>query len=160
MFNITLYVYKDKPNRVHKEGYLTAWKTIQTDAVDNNNDVLSPTIVYQSDDGSSPDFNYCKIAEYSRYYFVTGVSWLGNNLYRVDLKVDPLMTYASTIDTARGTILRTADPDLYSRILKDDMALLNPGYYVKAERLSSTSIFTLSNLYNCVVTTAADVWND
>lgn len=54
---------------------------------------LSVTIEYNS----VPDFNYVYIGVFKRYYTVTGVTSIRNNLWEISLSIDVLMTYKDVV---------------------------------------------------------------
>ena len=66
--------------------------------------MLTPSIVYQSSD--VPTFNYVYIPIFNRYYFVTSLSSVSKNVWRMELNCDVLMTYKEQIFLLQGVIGR------------------------------------------------------
>ena len=70
-----------------------------------NVDVLNPTILLNV--VGYPDYNYCYIAEFDRYYFVGAITWdMGN--WSMTLEVDPLASWKSTIGSHTLYVTRSA----------------------------------------------------
>lgn len=67
----------------------------------NSVELLDPTIVLS---GSIPTFNYCYIPEFKRYYYKGEVRKVNNNLYEIQLHVDPLMSFADNIKLSYALI--------------------------------------------------------
>lgn len=63
--------------------------------------VINPTIILEiPSNGHStpvPDYNYCYIRQFNRYYFITNMTILNNNIYEFSLSVDVLMSYKNKI---------------------------------------------------------------
>lgn len=93
-YNANCYTNTAEANRVDKTNYLTPVRTIHgvlrepTSVTD-----MVMTIQYPH----YPDFNYIRIPELKRYYFVNDITIINANLYELDLSVDPLMSYKDAI---------------------------------------------------------------
>lgn len=57
--------------------------------------VISPTILVEHSNLSN--YNYAYIPEFKRYYFITEITSVRNNLWRISLKVDVLESFKSDI---------------------------------------------------------------
>ena len=57
--------------------------------------ITSPSILVEST--SLVDYNYCHIPEFKRYYFISDIVSVRNNLWRVSLKCDVLESFKSDI---------------------------------------------------------------
>ena len=57
--------------------------------------ITSPSILVEST--SLVDYNYCYIPEFKRYYFISDIVSVRNNLWRVSLKCDVLESFKSDI---------------------------------------------------------------
>lgn len=93
-FGVDLYKNTAEPNRVDKTNYLTNVRRIvgvmrEASSVTN----LTLTIQYPT----YPDFNYVRITELKRFYFVNDIRLINANLYELDLEVDALMTYKTAL---------------------------------------------------------------
>lgn len=66
--------------------------------------IIDPTIVIER---SAPTgFNYLEIPAFNRYYFVTGVSSIANNLISVSAHTDVLTAYKTEIRSCEAVIRR------------------------------------------------------
>lgn len=102
-FNINLYQNSAEVNRVDKEEFLEEVGTL-SGALREECSMLTPSIVYQSE--SVPTFNYVYIPIFNRYYFVTSLSSVNKNVWRMELNCDVLMTYKNEILLLEGVIGR------------------------------------------------------
>lgn len=93
-FNIVFYNNSAEPNRVDKTNYIVHAKTL-TGTLKEECSLIRPDILIESTD--VPDYNYAYIAQFGRYYFVTAITSVRNNLYRISLNCDVLMTYKTQI---------------------------------------------------------------
>ena len=57
--------------------------------------ITSPSILVEST--SLVNYNYCYIPEFKRYYFISDITSVRNNLWRVSLKCDVLESFKSDI---------------------------------------------------------------
>ena len=97
--------------------------------------------------------NYVYIPDFNRYYFINDITSVRQNLWRLSLHVDVLMSYKKEINNTYAFISRNEfdyDPDIYDRELptKQDIS-------VDFETISNDLIDDGSNpnLYQYVVTT-------
>ena len=78
--------------------------------------IINPVITIER---SSPiGFNYAYIQEFGRYYFVTEVEVVRNHLIRLHLKVDPLMSFSSTIKGNTAIVRKSASS--YNMLINDN----------------------------------------
>lgn len=66
--------------------------------------ITDPVILIARD--SPTGFNYAHIAEFGRYYFLTGVSTVSDKLLSVSFHVDVLMTYKDAIADMQAIVKR------------------------------------------------------
>lgn len=102
-FNIELYQNSAEVNRVDKGQYLAPVGSL-VGALREECSMLTPSIVYQSE--NVPTFNYVYIPIFNRYYFVTSLSSVSKNVWRMELNCDVLMTYKNEILLLQGVIGR------------------------------------------------------
>lgn len=102
-FDIELYRNTAEVNRVDKTDYLTRIDTLSGTLRDECS-LLSPSIVYQSE--NVPTYNYVYIPIFNRYYYVTTLSSVGKNVWRMELNCDVLMSYKDSIFMLQGVIGR------------------------------------------------------
>ena len=57
--------------------------------------ITSPSILVEAT--SLVDYNYCYIPEFKRYYFISDITSVRNNLWRVSLKCDVLESFKTDI---------------------------------------------------------------
>lgn len=70
--------------------------------------VTSPSFLCNLSEVAMDDINYCYSTILNRYYWVTDIIWVGNNLYRVNCKCDVLATYGAEIKTSEQYVARSA----------------------------------------------------
>lgn len=102
-FDINLYRNSAEVNRVDKGQFLVGVGTL-SGALREECSMLTPSIVYQSTD--VPAFNYVYIPIFNRYYYVTSLSSVSKNVWRMELNCDVLMTYKEQIYLLQGVIGR------------------------------------------------------
>lgn len=103
IFDINLYQNSAEVNRVDKGQFLVGVGTL-SGALREECSMLTPSIVYQSSD--VPTFNYVYIPIFNRYYYVTSLSSVSKNVWRMELNCDVLMTYKNEILLLQGVIGR------------------------------------------------------
>lgn len=114
-FDINLYQNSAEVNRVDKTDYITGVGTL-SGALREECSMLTPSIVYQSSD--VPTFNYVYIPIFNRYYYVTSLSSVSKNVWRMELNCDVLMTYKEQIFLMQGVIGRQEND--YNPLLVDN----------------------------------------
>lgn len=98
--DITLYYTTSEPNRLEKK--LSSGNTLNGN-LRNESNILNPNIVI-SFDGNITDYNYAYISQFERYYFISDIVSIRNNIWELRLKVDVLMSFASGIKHSTGVI--------------------------------------------------------
>ena len=93
-FDINLYQNKAEYNRLDKTDYLRSVGTI-SGVFRESVSITDLTIVIESN--TFPNFNYVYIDKFKRYYFVNDIRIIANNLFEIDLSVDPLMSYKDAL---------------------------------------------------------------
>lgn len=102
-FDIKLYKNSAEPNKVDKTAELSTVGTI-SGVLRQECSLINPEIIIQYD--KPPDFNYCYIANFGRYYYVENIVSMRQNLWRVRLRCDVLMTYKTQILNLTARIAR------------------------------------------------------
>lgn len=121
-----LYKTKDDNNKVNKT--LTdsiSISDIQKDSYDTQN----PTITVQT----SADitlYNYARIVDFGRYYFVTSVNRINETLYELSLAVDVLMTYKEQIRNLRAIIDKTKSEAFSDKYIDDGSYIAENRSYI------------------------------
>lgn len=101
--NILLYTNNSEDNRLVKD--LTLLATFEGELKEAT-DVLNPVITLTGIDEHIGSVNYVFIPELGRYYFVTDIESVNNNLWALTLHVDVLMSYQDDILNLYGIIER------------------------------------------------------
>ena len=90
--NITFYKNSSEKEKIGKS--LSSGLTLSGNLRDECS-ITSPSILVEST--SLVDYNYCYIPEFKRYYFISDIVSVRNNLWRVSLKCDVLESFKSDI---------------------------------------------------------------
>ena len=101
----TLYKNSADNRVVDKTPYLEEVTTLVGSFRDDVS-IVHPTIRVHALNTELPGFNYVKIDELDRYYYVTGIRYVANCMWEVDLECDVLMTYKFAIGNCYGFIER------------------------------------------------------
>lgn len=110
---IQLYSMTSEKNRLGKS------KTLLTSIIGslkNQCNILTPSIVIEYLPPTS--FNYFYIPEFSRYYFVTNITYITNSIVEITGSVDVLDSYEQAIRSNYGVIQRQENVfnlDLYDK---------------------------------------------
>lgn len=102
-FEIKTYNYSGETSRVDKTDYLTPISTI-SGVLRGEASLLNFNVLIQSD--TVPNFNYCYIDKFKRYYYVTEPVSVRQNLWEMTMQVDALMTYKDSLLKCEGYIDR------------------------------------------------------
>ena len=125
-FKIKLYQNRGERNRVDKTKYLTNVGEL-FGVLREDSSITNLTITIQNN--TQPTFNYCFIEKFNRYYYVSDVRSIRNNLWEIDLKVDVLMTYRTAIGECEGFITR--NQYIYNDYIVDKKRVVEQGYDVE-----------------------------
>lgn len=80
----------------------------------NDSSIITPTVRIAGNVGSVAGCNYMHIPEFGRYYFITNIVSIANNLYEVSGKVDVLKSNADDILASKALAYRSSgNYDLY-----------------------------------------------
>lgn len=130
---VTLYTCSSENNRLDKSGYLVSVGAFAGTPTPPTS-VYSPTLTVNSSSNISAA-NYMYIAETGKYYYITDLQWLGNSVWQVSGRVDPLYTYNTAIRGCTAWINRNenthndrlTDNAFPAEITKIDSALFTGG---------------------------------
>lgn len=102
--NVTFYTFSKKDNSTAQpSGSGSAYSCTLKEPCS----AVSPEIVLNIGIGNPTSYNYCYIADFSRYYYISDWSY-DRGLWHARLKVDVLATYKSYIGSASLYVLRAA----------------------------------------------------
>lgn len=131
-YGITFYHSSAEPNRCDKTNYLTSVLSL-TGTLREGCSVMSPAFNIIADDERIVDgqtylskimgCNYCYIPKFGRYYFITDISNVAHNVWRVAMSCDVLHTFwggSHGINTLQGIINRTADSNYVNNYIQDE----------------------------------------
>lgn len=149
VFDINLYRNSAEVNRVDKSDYLLGVGTL-SGALREECSLVSPVITFRSD--VLPSFNYVYIPIFNRFYFVTDITSVNKNIWRMTLKCDVLMTYKASIFNLQGVIGRQENE--FNKDLIDSVLPCTNEKSVEYVEVSNNIFNTqaITNLYNYVVT--------
>ena len=105
-FSITLYRNSAEPNRVDKSSYLTEVQTI-SGVLREETSILAPILTLEL--STRPNANYCYIPQFNRYYYITDIVSVRNNLWEISLSVDVLMSHKAQLLNCVAFIDRNED---------------------------------------------------
>lgn len=101
---VTFYFVKKRRNSTKFNG--TGAKTYNC-MLKESSSITNPTIIIKWDGSGAPLYNYARIEQYDRYYWVTNWTF-ENRCWIANLRVDVLTTYKADIGAAFKYVLRAA----------------------------------------------------
>lgn len=127
--NITLYNNLSEKNVIQKT--LANAVTI-TGTLKESTSIKNPTITIEYS-STIVGYNYCYIEDFSRYYFISDVKSLRNNLWSLSLRADVLMSFANDILNTPAIIDHTSETEttdymgspIWSNLVKDKTDIIN-----------------------------------
>ena len=111
--NITFYKNSSEKEKIGKS--LSSGLTLSGNLRDECS-ITSPSILVEAT--SLVDYNYCYIPEFKRYYFISDIVSVRNNLWRVSLKCDVLESFKSDILNS-SCIVKKQQNQSYSNNIDD-----------------------------------------
>ena len=91
-------------------------------------DVLAPVINFECD--TLMKYNYAYIPDFRRYYFITKFTNVVNNVWEVEFKVDPLMSFKGDILALSVVVDKQSDKFIGDEYI-DDGSLVTDNYSFK-----------------------------
>lgn len=115
-FKITLGICKDPKNKISKtmeesKEFNCAIKS------DDGVNIINPTVLISNSDILR--YNYAYIPSFNRYYYISSIDILNNNVYQVNLDEDVLMSWRIDIRNSKVKLSRSFDYRNY--YLKDNL---------------------------------------
>lgn len=114
-FNIILYNTPSENNRVTK--VLNNPLTLSGELREQTS-ILSPKVKVQST-GPLSNYNYAYIEQFGRYYYITDIESVINNIWLVSMRCDVLMSFDSEIRSL--TCILARQNTIYSPYLEDPL---------------------------------------
>ncbi len=110
MFHIYLYKCKDDRRTINK----TLEDEIEIGADFNRSmNFSNGEIILEGNIFTFAEYNYVYIPYFKRYFFITGIEATRNNLIKMYIKVDVLMTYKDSIVQIEATSIKSNNFDEY-----------------------------------------------
>ena len=143
--NIKLYNYTGDKIVVNKAGWLT--NVTLYASMDGNlkedTDLMNPSIVIEN--SGVPAANYAYIAALGRYYFINNIVCLGATLWRLDMHVDVLMSYAGTKNGSSSTGIFGLTAYVERYVASDSDYLIENAYPIKGSATITRSTGTTAS---------------
>lgn len=114
-----------------------------------NVSVENPVLILEESVSNIMSANYCYIAEFGRYYYITDKTADANGLWTLSLKVDVLKSFATYIDDLKGVVQRQRDN--YDMYLKDDRIPVSARKTIAIRQLGGHASPGESAAHPCVV---------
>lgn len=109
---IIFYKVSDSDNTINKT--LLSPKTEKI-TLRKRVDILNPQLLLKFDE-TIFDYNYCYIPELERYYFMRSIDSVNNQVWKVELEIDVLETYKSTILSSNAAFRKQVEAGDYGNI--------------------------------------------
>lgn len=127
--NITLYNNLGERNVIQKT--LANADTI-TGTLKESTSIKNPIITIEYPP-TIAGYNYCYIEDFARYYFISDIKSLRNNLWSLSLRVDVLMSFANDILNTPAIIDHTSETEttnymnspIWGSLVKDKTDIIN-----------------------------------
>lgn len=139
-----IITYKNlaEANRVNKHGYLSLLNTMEDAKLEDMQDMENPTFLYNS--STKPTFNYVYIELFNKYYFVTDVQWVSNDVWRIACAVDVLMSFKDYVYSLNAIVSRLEDQGKHSMIIDDRLTAIATQY----EDIKMIDMTPITNEFN------------
>ena len=122
MIYTEIILYKtDSRNNVLAKGLTNELKLNGT--LRENTVITAPVITVEI--SGAFDYNYAYIADFGRYYFISKVEIQRDKLFRLELRVDVLMSNSTSILGSNATILSSQNYSNNSNIIDNEYAFEN-----------------------------------
>lgn len=137
---IELMATRDEPNVLNKEFVSVA---TLTGSIKEETDLLNPIILLNAD--TIPTANYCKIVEFGRWYFITDIVVVSNNLYAIHCSVDVLQSFKN--DILNASVIARRSSSWYDPYLPDEYAKSRTDVEITYRRLGGFSFNPANGSY-------------
>lgn len=124
MIQVKLYLNSRANNYVDKTTGLSNELTINCELNESSN-LLSPTLIIDVrglsgvGDNIMSNYNYLYIPSYHRYYYITNTTWMVDSIYKIETKVDVLMSYKTSIKNQTAFVSRQENN--YDNNIRDNL---------------------------------------
>lgn len=100
--------------------------------------ILEPVFTITSQ--NFPRYNYAYIPDFQRYYFIKEITTMENNVFKINLEVDPLMSFKGDILALQVVVDKQSNNSIGDEYI-DDGSLV-------AEVNTFTTVYNLPNGFN------------
>ena len=104
--DIILYVNTSERQAINK--ILDSGSTV-TGSLRGESSIINPSFLIETTNPSG--YNYCYIAEFGRYYFITDITSVRTDIWRIDCAVDVLMSFKNQILNLDVIVSDNSSPD-------------------------------------------------
>lgn len=98
---ITLYNNSSEPNKISK--HLTPVSTALSGSLRNESEMVNPVVLIEGNISSLQNANYARIESFGRYYYITEMNSVRNNIVELHLHTDVLMSF--NISAVSGVVI-------------------------------------------------------
>lgn len=98
---ITLYNNSSEPNKISK--HLTPISMALSGSLRNESEIVNPVVLIEGDISSLQNANYARIDSFGRYYYITEMKSIRNNIVELHLHTDVLMSF--NISAVSGVVV-------------------------------------------------------
>lgn len=98
---ITLYNNSSEPNKISK--HLTPINTALSGSLRNESEMVNPVVLIEGNISSLQNANYARIESFGRYYYITEMKSVRNNIVELHLHTDVLMSF--NISAVSGVVV-------------------------------------------------------
>lgn len=105
---INLFTCTAENERINKSDFLSNRFTLEG-TLKNNCSALDPIITVQKTNPAKYNYNYMYIEEFGRWYFITDIITLHNNIWEIHAHVDVLFTWRNDIITMEAVADKLED---------------------------------------------------
>lgn len=139
--SMTIKLYHNDSDKRTVSKTLTNEGSLAGATIIDDTSILSPRLKVRDNGIIMVQYNYCYIADFKRYYYITDIT-VSNGYIYIDCKVDVLMSYAAEIRACTGVIAR--QENVWSGYLDDSENFTNQYNNVSLKAFTSPFSKTLS----------------
>ena len=139
--SMTIKLYHNDSDKRTVNKTLTNEGELQGAVIIDDTSILTPRLKVRDNGIIMVQYNYCYIADFKRYYYITDIT-ISNGYIYIDCKVDVLMSYANEIKACTGVIAR--QEHVWSGYLDDSENFTNQYNNVALKAFNSPFSKTLS----------------
>lgn len=139
--SMTIKLYHNDSDKRTVSKTLTNEGSLAGATIIDDTSILAPRLKVRDNGIIMVQYNYCYIADFKRYYYITDIS-ISNGYIYIDCKVDVLMSYGPEIRACTGVIAR--QENVWSGYLDDSENFTNQYNNVSLKAFTSPFSKTLS----------------